>query len=64
VVRNRIRRRLRDVVRLHFAELAPGWDLVLNPRRQLQDTPLATIADEVRRLFGKIAAEGRIAEVK
>jgi ribonuclease P protein component len=56
VVRNRIRRRLREVVRLHWAELAPGWDLVFNPRRALLDAPTSGIEGEVHRLFGNIAA--------
>jgi ribonuclease P protein component len=55
VLRNRIRRRLREVVRLHWKELAPGWDLVFNPRRALLDAPQSGIEGEVRRLFGNIA---------
>jgi ribonuclease P protein component len=56
VVRNRIRRRLREVVRLHWKELAAGWDLVFNPRRALLDAPTSGIESEVARLFGNIAA--------
>jgi ribonuclease P protein component len=56
VVRNRIRRRLREVVRLHWKELAPGWDLVFNPRRALLDAPTSDIECEVGRLFGNIAS--------
>src|ERR1700678_2953478 len=33
VIRNRIKRRLREVFRLHRAKIAPKWDIVLNPRR-------------------------------
>jgi hypothetical protein len=44
------------VVRLHFADLAPGWDLVFNPRRALLDAPTSGIESEVLRLFGNIAA--------
>ena len=32
VVRNRVRRRLREVYRLHEAEFAPGWDIVVVAR--------------------------------
>ena len=32
VVRNRVRRRLREVYRLHEAAFAPGWDIVLVAR--------------------------------
>jgi ribonuclease P protein component len=62
VVRNRIRRRLREVVRLHWTELAPGWDLVFNPRRALLDAPLSGIEAEVRRLFGNVFSESQGAE--
>ncbi len=57
VVRNRIRRRLREVVRLQQADLAPGWDVVLNPRRNLLDAPRVRIEEEVRRLFATLAAQ-------
>jgi len=32
VRRNRIRRRLRETLRLHRQEIAPGWDIVIHPR--------------------------------
>ena len=32
VVRNRVRRRLREVYRLHEEQFAPGWDIVVVPR--------------------------------
>ena len=32
VRRNRIRRRLREIIRLHRQEIAPGWDIVIHPR--------------------------------
>ena len=32
VRRNRIRRRLREILRLHRQEIAPGWDIVIHPR--------------------------------
>ena len=33
MVRNRIKRRLRDVFRRHRARMGAQWDIVLNPRR-------------------------------
>lgn len=33
VVRNRIRRRVREILRLHREEFAPGWDVVIHPSR-------------------------------
>ena len=32
VVRNRVRRRLREVYRLHEQQFAPGWDIVVVAR--------------------------------
>ena len=32
VVRNRVRRRLREVYRLHEEQFAPGWDIVIVAR--------------------------------
>jgi len=52
VVRNRIKRRLREAFRLHRANLAAGWDIVINPRRA------ATVASfaEVERALLKVIA--------
>ena len=43
VVRNRIRRLLREIVRAHRAEIAPGWQLVIIARWR---APKATLAKE------------------
>lgn len=37
VVRNRVRRRLREVLRRHRASLREGWDLVLVARQRSRD---------------------------
>lgn len=50
-VRNRIRRRLREVFRLHRATIAGGWDVVLNPRPPVATVSFTTLAREVLRLF-------------
>ena len=34
VVRNRVRRRLREVYRLHESRFLPGWDIVVVARRR------------------------------
>jgi ribonuclease P protein component len=33
VVRNRIKRLLREVVRLHLSQIEPGWDVVILARK-------------------------------
>ena len=39
VVRNRIRRRLREIYRLHEAQFLPGWDIVVVARSRAVDAP-------------------------
>jgi ribonuclease P protein component len=55
VVRNRIKRRLREVFRKHRAEIAPQWDIVLNPRRAAAEAPFA----DLERAFGKVIEKCR-----
>ena len=50
VVRNRIKRRLRETFRLHRAEIGSQWDIVLNIRRA---AALASFA-EIERAFQKV----------
>jgi ribonuclease P protein component len=51
VVRNRIKRRLREAVRFHLDRLNPPWSIVINPRRKAFDAPLPELQREVERLF-------------
>jgi ribonuclease P protein component len=50
VVRNRIKRRFREVFRLHRAQLGAQWDIVLNPRKNAADVPWT----EIERAFRKV----------
>ena len=50
VVRNRIKRRLREAFRLHRAEIAPRWDIVLNPRR----AAFTASSEDIERAFRKV----------
>ncbi|HEX8871529.1 MAG TPA: ribonuclease P protein component [Candidatus Acidoferrum sp.] len=50
VVRNRIRRRLREVVRCHRQEIPAGWDMVIHPKSTVQKAPFAALAAEFLRL--------------
>lgn len=51
VVRNRIRRRIREAVRLQLGDLGPGWEIVFNPRRSVLTAPVAGLEREVKRLI-------------
>lgn len=53
VVRNRIRRRVREAVRQQFDRLAPQWQIVINPRRAAHDAPFQDLLKEVERLFAR-----------
>ena len=51
VRRNRIRRRLREIVRLHRGEIAPGWDVVIHPRSSVAAADFAALTNELLRLL-------------
>jgi len=51
VVRNRIRRRVREAVRLHLEQLSSEWSIVFNPRRQAMEAPFPALEREVEKLF-------------
>ncbi len=53
VARNRIKRRLREVFRLHRAKIAPQWDIVLNPRRAALEAEFGEIEREMGRVIEK-----------
>ncbi len=39
VIRNRVRRRLREIYRLHESRFLPGWDIVVVARSRAVDAP-------------------------
>jgi ribonuclease P protein component len=51
VRRNRIRRRLREIVRLHRREIPPGWDIVIHPRSSAATADFSALAGELFRLL-------------
>ena len=53
VVRNRIRRRLREIVRLHRQEIPAGWDIVIHPKSSVEKAPFAVLSAELVRLLAK-----------
>ncbi|MBZ5676019.1 MAG: ribonuclease P protein component [Acidobacteriia bacterium] len=51
VVRNRIKRRMREAFRLHRAELNPQWDIVINPRRTALAAPFTDLERALRKVI-------------
>jgi len=51
VRRNRIRRRLREILRLHRQEIASGWDIVIHPRTTAATLEFLALAQELVKLL-------------
>lgn len=51
VERNRIRRRIREILRLHRQEIPSGWDIVIHPRRSVATAEFAPLAAELAALL-------------
>ncbi|HEX4602851.1 MAG TPA: ribonuclease P protein component [Candidatus Angelobacter sp.] len=54
VVRNRIRRRMRALVRQHLCELARPLDLVLHPRKSVLTLKFAQLDAEIKQVFAAV----------
>ena len=55
VLRNRIRRRIREILRRNRTEIPSGWDIVIHPRRSVAQAPFAPLEAELLRLLRSIA---------
>lgn len=55
--RNRIKRRLRDVLRRHIEELPAGFDLILHPQRTVLTMDFTKLEAEVVRILEQANAE-------
>jgi ribonuclease P protein component len=51
VARNRMKRRLREAVRLHWPEMSVAMDVVINPKKSLLAAEFAQIENEISRAF-------------
>jgi ribonuclease P protein component len=56
VLRNRIKRRVREAVRLQRWRLGPEWAIVINPRRAASSAPFTELAREVERLLSRCSS--------
>jgi ribonuclease P protein component len=57
VKRNRVKRRLREAMRVRLREIGPQWDIVINPRRAALDAPVEQLRREVDRLVARCAMQ-------
>ena len=54
VVRNRLRRRLREIYRLHEASFLPGWDIVVVARSRAVNAPYKALEQAYLSLAGRL----------
>ena len=54
VARNRIRRRLREMVRCHRGEMPAGWDIVIHPKNSVGRAEFARLAEDLLRLMKSV----------
>lgn len=51
VVRNRIRRRVREIVRCHRQEIPTGWDIVIHPKNSVARAEFAVLTQDLLRML-------------
>ncbi len=51
MVRNRIRRRIREILRRNISEISLGWDIVIHPRNAMTRVAFRTIETELLALL-------------
>lgn len=54
VARNRIKRRMREAIRLHLSALTADVDLVLHPKRSVATVEFESLEREILKLFGTV----------
>ncbi len=53
VVRNRLKRRMREAVRTHLLSLPPQCSIVFNPRRTVLEAPFEDLCREIGRILAR-----------
>jgi len=57
VVRNRIRRRIREIFRTHRKGIPAGWDIVVHPRSAVATAGFAALSSELLSLLQQALAQ-------
>jgi ribonuclease P protein component len=57
VRRNRIRRRLREIIRLHRQEIVPGWDIVIHPRSSAATADFSALTTDLLKALPRTAPD-------
>ena len=57
VKRNRMRRRIREIIRLHRQEIATGWDIVIHPRSTVATAKFSPLGEELLKLLPRNATQ-------
>jgi len=60
VLRNRVKRRLREVFRVNRGSLPGGWDIVLNPGEQVAAIPFPRLEEEILRLLPHVPPSDQV----
>ena len=64
VLRNRVKRRVREVFRLNQLAIPGGWDIVVNPREAAATVEFAKLTQEMLRLFPRHAPASQTEEAR
>jgi len=54
IVRNRMRRRIREIVRCHRQEIPVGWDFVIHPKSAVAGAPFLTVTADLLKLLTNV----------
>src|SRR5437868_4741153 len=55
VIRNRIKRRVREAMRARLDRIGAGWEIVINPRVRAMTEPFARLEQELEKLVQRCA---------
>ncbi len=57
VKRNRMRRRIREIIRLRRQEIAPGWDIVIHPRSTVATANFSSLSEELLKMLPRASVD-------